>query len=164
MRLRERGFSNVSCRPQFLCRLDCLPLSHRRSKETFVWLYFGGRTRTHAHEFHNHLFVFGAIEVVRTGWVLHETAWLKGNGLIGRKFVSGPCIPSALDHRGVAGFSMKMRFTHHAGREFDLNNIETWFLRIAFDHGLLETEPVGLVDPFELIDRDANDALRRFLT
>jgi hypothetical protein len=59
---------------------------------------------------------------------------------------------------------MKVGPAHHTWRELDRVHVEAGFPGVAFDDGGLEAKPIRLVDPFELIRCDSNDALRRFLS
>src|SRR5262245_17291639 len=117
-----------------------------------------------SHKFNNHFFVLGAVEMMHSGWMLHEASRFKRYRFIRREFVSLARVPCTFDDGGVASLSVEVGFAHHPGWKLDLNNVETGHLRIAFNDSGLETEPVRLIDPLELLRCDTNDALRGFLS
>ena len=91
--------------------------------------------------------------------MLHVTPRLQRNRLIGSEFISFARVPCTLDDRGVPVFSMRVWPAHDARRKLDVNNVDSGLGRVAFDNGLLKTQPVFFRHPLDLLGRDAHDTL-----
>src|SRR5262249_12316508 len=104
-----------------------------------------------------------AIEVVHAGRMLHETSRLEWNSFIRCEHISFARVPCSFEDRSVSVLAMGVRPAHHAGWEFDLDDVHARLCWITLHNSLFEAETVGLVHPFQLLWRDTNDTLRCFL-